>query len=77
MVVLSLQLQLITDQKAKLLLSLCLQLAQCLLEYGIELLLDVGGFGVDLFDLEVYLAEIVSELVFPSLNVGIYFLHLG
>lgn len=37
----------------------------------------MGGLGVYLLDLEVDFAEIVSQLVFPSLDVGIDFLDLG
>lgn len=76
MVVLSFQLQLVADQKGQLFLGLVLQLLQSLLENSVELLLDVGGLGVNFLYFQVDFAKIVCKLVFPPLYVGVDFLHL-
>jgi len=31
----------------------------------------VGGFGIDLFDFQVDLAQIIGQLIFPSLDIRI------
>lgn len=49
MIVLSFEFQLITDQKAQLFLSFNLKFMESFLEMGVDLLLDVGCFCVDLF----------------------------
>ena len=49
MIVLSFEFQLIANQKAQLFLSFNLKLMESFLEMGVDLLLDVGCFCVDLF----------------------------
>ena len=75
-VVLSFQLQLVADQKGQFFLCLVLQFLQCLLENRVELLLYMGCLCVDLLDFKVNFAEIVCQLIFPPLYVGVDFLHL-
>ena len=75
-IVLSFEFKLIADEEAELLLSLYLKLLQSFLENSIELLLYMGSFRIDLLYLEIYLTEIISELIFSSLNIWIDFLNL-
>jgi hypothetical protein len=48
-VVLSFELKLVADEEAQFFLGFALELSECFLEDGVELLLYVGCFGVDLF----------------------------
>lgn len=77
MVILPLELQLIADEKAEFFLGLGLQLVQSLPEHGVELFFNMCGLGVDFFDLEIYFAEIVGQLVLPPLDIGVDILDLG
>ena len=75
-IVLSFEFKLIADEEAELLLSLYLKLLQSFLENSIELLLYMGSFRIYLFYLEIDLTEIISELIFSSLDIWIDFLNL-
>lgn len=76
MIVLSFEFKLITNEEAELLLSLYLKLLQSFLENSIELLLYMGSFRIYLLYLEIDLTEIISELIFSSLDIWIDFLNL-
>lgn len=71
MIILPLKLQLITNQIRQLPLRLHLQLVQHFFEECINLFLHMRRLRVDLFDFEVYLGEILGELVLPTFDVGI------
>ena len=75
-IVLSFEFKLIADEEAELLLSLYLKLLQSFLENSIELLLYMGSLRIYLFYFEVDLTEIISELIFSSLDIWIDFLNL-
>lgn len=75
-IVLSFEFKLIANEEAELLLSLYLKLLQSFLENSIELLLYMGSLRIYLFYLEVDLTEIISELIFSSLDIWIDFLNL-
>lgn len=76
MVVLSFEFELVADEEAQFLLGLVLEFAEGFLEECVELFLDVRGLGVDFFDLEVDLAQVVGQLVLPPLDVRVDLLHL-
>ena len=76
MIVLSFEFKLIANEEAELLLSLHLKLLQSFLENSIELLLYMGSLRIYLLYLEIDLTEIISELIFSSLDIWIDFLNL-
>lgn len=75
-VILSLQLKLVADEETQLLLCLVLEFPQGLLEDCVELFFDEGGFRVDLFYLQVDLAQIVGQLILSAFDVRIDFFNL-